>query len=203
MSKLTSTTDIEQDLSVMLYNYDESRIILHGRCDIVREKENVFFPIRAVKACNGVVLCYCDKEDLRPAKTARDPIWGKFTLAEQQKIHEAVKQEYYQRRYGDYAFRLHEMGKNMREAIRKMGRRGEKVRLTESEAPRFYYDGGWREVIELLFPDDSSQAIMAGWHDDRCSGKGVNARMALSCLPLECQRDLFLLMARRRAASHI
>ena len=203
MKGLETTIEIEHALSVMLYNYDESRIILHGRCDIVREKENVFFPIRAVKACQGVVLCYCDKEDLRPAQTAREPVWCESTVKEQLKIYEAVKQEYYQRRFGDFAFRIHEMGKLMRSAIMKMGRRGEKYRFTESEAPRFYYDGGWREVIELQFPDDDKHCIMAGWHDDRCTGKGVNARIALSCLPLECQRDFFLLMAKRRSALYI
>lgn len=203
MDKSTSLIEIEHDLSVMLYNYNESRINLHGRCDIVREKDNVFFPIRSVKAFEGTVICYCDREDLHPTATARNPVWSEFTLAEKKKIHEAVKQEYYQRRYGDYAFRIHELGRDMREAIRKMGKRGMKVKFSDSEAPRFYYDGGWREVTELHFPLDDQHAIMAGWHDERCSNKGVNVRIALSCLPLECQRDFFMLMARRRAASHI
>lgn len=203
MKKLTSTIEIEYDLSVMLYNYDKNCIQLHARCDITREKENVFFPIRKVVAREGVVTCHCFAEDLRPADTARKPVWCEFTIKEQLKIHEAVKQEYYQRKYGDFAFRIHEMGKLMRSAIMRMGREGEKFKFTESEAPRFYYDGAWREVVELQFPDDDRHAIMAGWHDDRCSTKGVNARIALSCLPLECQQEFFVLMARRRAGLHI
>lgn len=201
--KTNTKTEIEHDLSVMLYNYDGNRIALHVRCDITREKENVFFPIREVVAKEGVVTCRCFAEDLRPADTARKPVWSGFTVKEQQKIHEAVKQEYYQRKYGDFAFRVSEMGRLMRSAIMKMGSRGEKYRFTESEAPRFYYDGGWREVVELQFPDDDRHCIMAGWHDDRCTGKGVNARIALSCLPLECQQQFFVLMARRRAGLHI
>ena len=203
MKGLKTTIEIEHALSVMLYNYEGNRIQLHGRCDITREKENTFFPIREVVAREGVVICRCFAEDLSPADTARKPVWCEFTVKEQQKIHEAVKQEYYQRRFGDFAFRIHEMGKLMRSAIMKMGRLGEKVKFTESEAPRFFYDGGWREVVELQFPDDDRHCIMAGWHDDRCSNKGVNARIALSCLPMECQQEFFVLMARRWAASHI
>lgn len=202
MKKLTSTTDIEQDLSVMLYNYSDGTLWLHERCLITREKENVFFPIQGVKAREGVVTCICSTRDLLPS-TSRKPVWSEFTLSEQLKIHEAVKQEYYQRLYGDFAYLLDSMGKDMRKAILKMGRHNENYKFTESEAPRFYHDGAWRVVTELQFPPDDNLAIMAGWHDDRCRNRGVNARMALSCLPLECQRDFFLLMARRRAASHI
>jgi len=203
MKRLETSIEIEHDLSVMLYNYDESRIILHGRCDIVREKENVFFPIREVVAREGVVTCRCFAEDLSPADTARKPVWCEFTVKEQLKIHEAVKQEHCQRRFGDFAFRIHEMGKLMRSAIMNMGRRGEKYKFTESEAPRFYYNGNWREVIELQFPEDDKHCIMAGWHDDRCTGKGVNARIALSSLPMECQQQFFVLMAKRRAGLYI
>lgn len=202
MNKLTSTSDIENNLSVMLWNYPGNTIYLHERCLITREKENIFFPIRYVSAMEGVVTCYCNGKDLT-VSTARNPEWKAFTLQEQLKIHEAVKQEYYQRKYGDFAFHLDMMGKNMRKAIMDMGRYNENYRFTESEAPRFFHDGAWRVVTELQFPPDDNLAIMAGWHDDRCSARGVNARMALSCLPLECQRDFFLLMCRRRAASHI
>ena len=202
MSKLTSTTSIEHSLSVMLWNYPGKTIYLHERCDITREKENIFFPIRAIEAREGVITCFCNHKDLS-VSTAHKPVWESFTLKEQLKIHEAVKQEYYQRKYGDFAFHLEELGREMRKAIMDMGRRNETYKFTESEAPRFYYDGAWRTVTELQFPPDAQRAIMAGWHDDRCLNKGVNARMALSCLPLECQRDFFLLMARRRAASHI
>ena len=203
MKRLETSIEIEHDLSVMLFNYYENRIELHARCDITREKENVFFPIRKVVAVEGEVKCCCYPEDLRPAKTAREPVWGEFTIKEQQKIHEAVKQEYYQRKYGDHAFRINEIARLMRNSIFKMGRKGEKYKFTESEAPRFYHDGAWREVTELQFPEDDQHAIMAGWHDDRCSSKGVNSRIALSCLPIECQQEFFVLMARRRAALHI
>lgn len=203
MKRLATSIEIEHDLSVMLYSYKGKRIVLHARCDIIREKENVFFPIREIVAREGVVTCHCFAEDLSPADTARKPVWYEFTIKEQLKIHEAVKQEYYQRKYGDFAFRIHEMGKLMRSAIMKMGKKGEKFKFTESEAPQFYYDGAWREVVELQFLDDDRHAIMAGWHDDRCSTKGVNARIALSCLPMKCQQEFFVLMARRRAVLHI
>lgn len=203
MTKLESSSDIGHSLSVMLWNYDRQSIVLHERCDITREKENVFFPIREVRAREGVVECLCCRDDLH-VSTSRKPVWEEFTLKEQQKIHEAVKQEYYQRKFGDFAFRINELAMSMRNAILKMGKGGEKYRFTESEAPRFFHDGAWREVTELQFPDDMLKgAIMAGWHDDRCKAKGVNARMSLSCLPMECQRDFFVLMSRRRAASHI
>lgn len=202
MSNLTTTPDIENSLSVMLWNFPGNTIYLHERCDITREKENIFFPIRAVEAREGVVTCFCNHKDLS-VSTAHKPVWEELTLKEQLKIHEAVKQEYYQRKYGDFAFHLDEMGRDMRKAIMDMGRHNETCRFTESEAPRFYHDGAWRVVTELQFPPYEHMAIMAGWHDERCSTKGVNARMALSCLPLECQRDFFLLMCRRRAALHI
>lgn len=203
MKSLETTIEIEYALSVMLYNYEGNRIQLHSRYDITREKENTFFPIREVVAREGVVTCRCFAKDLSPADTARRPEWGEFTLKEQLKIYEAVKQAYYQRKYGDFAFHLDSLAEEMRKAILQMGKRGETVKFTESEAPRFYHDGAWHEVIELQFPAYEPLSIMAGWHDDRCSGRGANAHMGLSCLPLECQREFFLLMARRRAASHI
>lgn len=203
MKGLETTIEIEHALSVRLYNYEGNRIQFHCTCYITREKENIFFPIREVVAKEGVVTCRCLVSDLWPADTARRPEWGEFTLKEQLKIYEAVKQEVCQRHYGDYAFRLHEMGGLMRQAIFKMGRKGEKYKFTESEAPRFYCDGGWRVLVELQFPVDDRHSIVAGWHDDRCSGKGVNARISLSCIPLECQQEFFILMARRRAALYI
>ncbi len=202
MNNPTTTSEIEHSLSVMLWNSDHNTIFFHERCDITREKENVFFPISGVEAKEGVVRLYHNERDL-VVVTARRPVWKEFTLKEQLKIHEAVKQEYYQRKYGDFAFRIDETVRKMNEAIRLTGRKGEKYRFTESEAPRFFYDGAWRVVTELEIPKDDAQAVMAGWHDDRCTGKGVNARMALSCLPIECQRAFFLLMVRRRAALHI
>ena len=50
-----------------------------------------------------------------------------------------------------------------------------KVKFTETQAPRFYYDGAWREVIQLSVEFMSNQSVAFGWHDERCSGKGVNA----------------------------
>ncbi len=202
MKKLTSSFEIEHDLSLMLYCSDRHSIVLHERCDITREKENIFFPIREVVAREGQVTCRCRMDDLK-VSTSRKPVWCEFTLKEQLKIHEAVKQEYYQRKYGDFAYRLDETAMLLRSSLIKMARRGEKVKFTESEAPRFYHEGAWREVTELQFPEDLQHGIMAGWHDDRCLGKGVNSHMNLCCLPMECQRDFFLLMARRRAVSHI
>lgn len=211
MKNLTSSAEIENSLSIMCWGFSGNTIWFHEDYDITREKENVFFPIAGIEAREGAVRCIASGKKRMAIPTARKPVWESFTLEEQLRIHEAVKQEYYRRQYGDFAYQLDVMTAKMRESILSMGRRGEKVRFTESEAPRFYHDGAWRTVTELRFPDSLRPeqpgapvpSIIAGWHDDRCLAKGANARMSLSCLPIECQRDIFLLMCRRRAASHI
>ncbi len=138
MSRLETTSDIENSLSVMLWGYSENTIFLHEKCFITREKENIFFPVTGIKAREGMVTCLCGKEDLG-LYTSRKPVWEEFTLKEQLKIHETVKQECYQRRFGDYAYSLDVLAANMRKIIFLMGRKGEKYRFTESEAPRFYH----------------------------------------------------------------
>ena len=50
-----------------------------------------------------------------------------------------------------------------------------KIVFTETEAPRFYYDGGWRDIIQLSIGFMSSNSIAFGWHDKRCSNSGTNA----------------------------
>lgn len=50
-----------------------------------------------------------------------------------------------------------------------------KIKFTETQAPRFYYDGAWREVFQLSIEFMSNKSVSFGWHDERCAGKGVNA----------------------------
>lgn len=50
-----------------------------------------------------------------------------------------------------------------------------KIKFTETQAPRFYYDGAWREVVQLSIEFMSNKSVSFGWHDERCAGKGVNA----------------------------
>lgn len=50
-----------------------------------------------------------------------------------------------------------------------------KIKFTETQAPRFYYDGAWREIIQLSIEFMSNNSVSFGWHDERCTGKGVNA----------------------------
>lgn len=54
-------------------------------------------------------------------------------------------------------------------------RKNMKIKFTETEAPRFYYDGGWRDIIQLSIGFMSPESILFGWHDERCSNKGANA----------------------------
>lgn len=44
-----------------------------------------------------------------------------------------------------------------------------------TQAPRFYYDGVWKEVVQLSIEFMSNKSVSFGWHDERCAGKGVNA----------------------------
>lgn len=50
-----------------------------------------------------------------------------------------------------------------------------KIKFTETQAPRFYFDGGWRDITQLSIEFFSNASVTFGWHDDRCSGKGANA----------------------------
>lgn len=50
-----------------------------------------------------------------------------------------------------------------------------KIKFTESQAPRFYHDGAWREITQISIEFMSNQTVSFGWHDERCSGKGANA----------------------------
>lgn len=50
-----------------------------------------------------------------------------------------------------------------------------KIKFTETQAPRFYYDGAWREITQISIEFMSNQTVSFGWHDERCSGKGANA----------------------------
>lgn len=50
-----------------------------------------------------------------------------------------------------------------------------KIKFTETEAPRFYFDGGWRDIIQLSIGFMNTKSVAFGWHDERCSGKGANA----------------------------
>lgn len=50
-----------------------------------------------------------------------------------------------------------------------------KIKFTETQAPRFYYDGDWRDIIQLSVGAVFEHSVMFGWHDKRCSGKGANA----------------------------
>lgn len=46
-----------------------------------------------------------------------------------------------------------------------------KIKFTETQAPRFYYDGAWREVVQLSIEFMSNKSVFFGWHDERCAGK--------------------------------
>lgn len=50
-----------------------------------------------------------------------------------------------------------------------------KIKFTETQAPRFYYDGDWRDIIQLSVGGVFDNSVMFGWHDKRCSSKGANA----------------------------
>ena len=50
-----------------------------------------------------------------------------------------------------------------------------KIKFTETQAPRLYFDGAWREITQLSIEFMSNKSVSFGWHDERCAGKGVNA----------------------------
>lgn len=54
-------------------------------------------------------------------------------------------------------------------------RKNMKIKFTETEAPRFYFDGGWRDIIQLSIGFMSPESVAFGWHDERCANKGANA----------------------------
>ena len=54
-------------------------------------------------------------------------------------------------------------------------RKNLKIKFTETQAPRFYFDGGWRDITQLSIEFFSNASVTFGWHDNRCSGKGANA----------------------------
>lgn len=54
-------------------------------------------------------------------------------------------------------------------------RKNMKIKFTETECPRFYFDGGWRDIIQLSIEFFSNSSVSFGWHDERCKGKGANA----------------------------
>ena len=66
-----------------------------------------------------------------------------------------------------------EILKDIYMAIQK--RKNLKIKFTETQAPRFYFDGGWRDITQLSIEFFSNASVTFGWHDDRCSGKGANA----------------------------
>ena len=50
-----------------------------------------------------------------------------------------------------------------------------KIKFTETQAPRLYFDGAWREITQLSIEFMSNKSVSFGWHDERCAGNGVNA----------------------------
>lgn len=50
-----------------------------------------------------------------------------------------------------------------------------KITFSETEAPRFYFDGGWRDIIQLRVDVMSPSSMSFGWHDERCTSNGANA----------------------------
>lgn len=61
-----------------------------------------------------------------------------------------------------------------------------KVKFTETQAPRLYFDGGWRDIIEIkegFF--GGVDGLQFGWHDSRCAGHGVNAYVGSAQLSTE------------------
>lgn len=76
---------------------------------------------------------------------------------------------------------LKEQVKNIRTEILKdlymaiQKRKNLKIKFTETQAPRFYFDGGWRDITQLSIEFFSNESVTFGWHDDRCSRKGANA----------------------------
>ena len=66
-----------------------------------------------------------------------------------------------------------EILKDLYMAIQK--RKNLKIKFTETQAPRFYFDGGWRDITQLSIEYFSNASVTFGWHDNRCSGKGANA----------------------------
>lgn len=61
-----------------------------------------------------------------------------------------------------------------------------KIRFTDTQAPRFYFDGKWREIIMLkqgFFA--GADSILFGWHDERCTSNGANTFMGVASLTTE------------------
>lgn len=67
------------------------------------------------------------------------------------------------------------------------GTKKQRIKFTDTQAPRFYFDGGWREIIEIkqgFF--GGPEALLFGWHDARCSASiGANAFVGTAAISTE------------------
>ncbi len=76
------------------------------------------------------------------------------------------------------------------------GTKTQTIKFTATQAPRFYFDGQWREIIMLkqgFFAGACS--ITFGWHDERCGSNGANAFVSAASLStetlLQCHELIF------------
>lgn len=76
--------------------------------------------------------------------------------------------------------------------------RNSKIKFSETEAPRFYFDGGWREIIHVGINFMSPNACQFGWHDDRCSNKGANAFVYSSQISVDLLLEIYELIISKK-----
>lgn len=60
------------------------------------------------------------------------------------------------------------------------------LRFTDTQAPRMYFDGGWREIVVIkLGFFESANGLLFGWHDERCGSNSANAFVGAASLCTE------------------
>lgn len=63
-----------------------------------------------------------------------------------------------------------------------LSKKNMKVKFGQEKAPRIYYDGSWREIIQISV---EFSALRFAWHDERCVSQGANACVGESVLSTE------------------
>ena len=186
-SKFFSKSEVTESMRNL---FDGSQMFLLDSDVVIRHKDEIYAMVEGIEVAG---------EDVYVLMSGNNEMsWEEdFSVAEMEKIYDAVKYEKTVRENGDCRTALGEFKAMLRNGIYSVAKGVKKFRFSETEAPRMYIDGGWRELISLEMPEDSRHDMIVGWHDERCSNKGVNARMTFGRIPAELMVEFYELVCRK------
>lgn len=100
----------------------------------------------------------------------------------------------------DFSKQVKDLRKNLVDAISAevQNTKSGKIKFTETEAPRFYFDGGWRDIIQVSQGFMNTGDCRFGWHDDRCANKGANAFVYSAQLSVDLLLQIYELIQSKK-----